>query len=306
MRTRMLVCATAMVLVLGWPGVASADSGAITNVHPLGTDQVEATYASTSTTCSSTGFCGWYPHAVQVPATQACFFSTDHLTYVGDYQNTPGTQTATEFFYPAWVGPIRICLYISSPNDEQVLIAEYVYTPGAPAPAATTPTTPPSTQADVPPLTIAQARASLPGVLRDKFGVRFTVRRHFKRGCYRLLISTVRCRVRWDHGQWRYSGVVDMKNDPDDPANSIVYRTTVRRERLHTSSNPTTPAPGRPTAPSGCDPNYKGACLKPNVSDYDCAGGSGDGPYYVQGPITVVGDDHYGLDRDGDGIACES
>jgi hypothetical protein len=55
-----------------------------------------------------------------------------------------------------------------------------------------------------------------------------------------------------------------------------------------------------------CDPNYKGACLKPNVSDYDCAGGSGDGPYYVQGPVTVVGDDHYDLDRDGDGVACES
>ena len=55
-----------------------------------------------------------------------------------------------------------------------------------------------------------------------------------------------------------------------------------------------------------CDPNYKGACLKPNVSDYDCAGGSGDGPYYVQGPVTVVGDDPYGLDRDGDGVACES
>jgi hypothetical protein len=57
---------------------------------------------------------------------------------------------------------------------------------------------------------------------------------------------------------------------------------------------------------TSCDPNYKGACLKPNVSDYDCAGGSGDGPYYVQGPVTVVGDDHYHLDRDGDGIACES
>jgi hypothetical protein len=57
---------------------------------------------------------------------------------------------------------------------------------------------------------------------------------------------------------------------------------------------------------AGCDPNYKGACLKPKASDYDCAGGSGDGPYYVHGPITVVGDDHYGLDADGNGTACES
>src|SRR3954453_10404313 len=51
-----------------------------------------------------------------------------------------------------------------------------------------------------------------------------------------------------------------------------------------------------------CDPNYAGACLRPNVSDYDCAGGSGDGPYYT-GPVRVVGDDHYDLDRDGDGVA---
>jgi hypothetical protein len=54
-----------------------------------------------------------------------------------------------------------------------------------------------------------------------------------------------------------------------------------------------------------CDPNYKGRCLKPNVSDYDCAGGSGNGPYYVSGPFRVVGTDHYRLDADHDGIACE-
>lgn len=55
---------------------------------------------------------------------------------------------------------------------------------------------------------------------------------------------------------------------------------------------------------SECDPNYSGACLDPNASDYDCAGGSGDGPEYT-GPVTVVGEDHYGLDADGDGYACE-
>lgn len=54
-----------------------------------------------------------------------------------------------------------------------------------------------------------------------------------------------------------------------------------------------------------CDPNYSGACLKPDSPDYDCAGGSGDGPDYT-GPVQVVGDDPYDLDRDGDGFACES
>ncbi|HEX6459116.1 MAG TPA: hypothetical protein VF032_09390 [Thermoleophilaceae bacterium] len=53
-----------------------------------------------------------------------------------------------------------------------------------------------------------------------------------------------------------------------------------------------------------CDPNYAGRCLDPNAYDYDCAGGSGDGPKYVQGPVRVVGNDHYHLDANGDGIAC--
>ncbi|TDC53055.1 hypothetical protein E1281_18255 [Actinomadura sp. KC345] len=54
-----------------------------------------------------------------------------------------------------------------------------------------------------------------------------------------------------------------------------------------------------------CDPNYSGACV-PITSDVDCAGGSGNGPGYVQGPVRVVGSDIYDLDRDGDGIACDS
>lgn len=58
-------------------------------------------------------------------------------------------------------------------------------------------------------------------------------------------------------------------------------------------------------AASECDPNYEGACLDPNVGDYDCAGGSGDGPEYVDGPVTVVGSDPFDLDRDSDGVGCE-
>lgn len=56
---------------------------------------------------------------------------------------------------------------------------------------------------------------------------------------------------------------------------------------------------------SNCDPNYSGACV-PIASDVDCAGGSGNGPAYVQGPVTVIGKDIYRLDSNGDGIGCEN
>jgi len=53
----------------------------------------------------------------------------------------------------------------------------------------------------------------------------------------------------------------------------------------------------------GCDPNYSG-CV-PIASDVDCAGGAGNGPAYVTGPIRVIGTDIYHLDGNNDGVACE-
>lgn len=64
-----------------------------------------------------------------------------------------------------------------------------------------------------------------------------------------------------------------------------------------------TPAPPPRPNNGDCDPNYSG-CV-PIASDVDCAGGSGNGPAYVSGPVQVIGYDIYGLDRDGDDIACE-
>jgi hypothetical protein len=58
-----------------------------------------------------------------------------------------------------------------------------------------------------------------------------------------------------------------------------------------------------PRVSSSCDPNYSG-CV-PIASDVDCAGGSGNGPAYAHGPISVIGIDVYDLDRDNDGLACE-
>ena len=62
-------------------------------------------------------------------------------------------------------------------------------------------------------------------------------------------------------------------------------------------------APAGGSSGGGCDSNYSG-CV-PVASDVDCAGGSGNGPKFVSGPIRVVGTDKYGLDNDKNGIACE-
>ncbi len=51
-----------------------------------------------------------------------------------------------------------------------------------------------------------------------------------------------------------------------------------------------------------CTPGYS-PCL-PLAYDYDCSGGSGDGPKYT-GYHRVNGPDPYGLDDDNDGAGCE-
>lgn len=70
---------------------------------------------------------------------------------------------------------------------------------------------------------------------------------------------------------------------------------------------PPTPIPAPPTpvpqAAAGCTPGYS-PCI-PQGSDVDCAGGSGNGPRYVAGPITVTGSDPYRLDSNNDGVGCE-
>jgi hypothetical protein len=81
--------------------------------------------------------------------------------------------------------------------------------------------------------------------------------------------------------------------------------TTPARPKTTTATVPKPATKTTTTKPaSKCDPNYAWACV-PIASDVDCAGGSGDGPAYVRGPVKVIGDDIYDLDRDGDGIGCE-
>ena len=63
----------------------------------------------------------------------------------------------------------------------------------------------------------------------------------------------------------------------------------------------------RPQPSPDCTNGYSPCLIYHGGSDYDCYGGSGDGPYYTEPGIvyTVSGSDPYGLDADNDGYGCE-
>lgn len=86
----------------------------------------------------------------------------------------------------------------------------------------------------------------------------------------------------------------------------VPLRTTVP---VRTTVPAAAPVPLRTTVPAAasgrCDPSYPDVCLRTGIGDYDCAGGSGNGPNYVQGPVRVLRPDPFGLDADGDGTGCQ-
>lgn len=105
---------------------------------------------------------------------------------------------------------------------------------------------------------------------------------------------------------WNNDGDTGFLTDPNgNTHNDFGYRgtTTTSSSTTSTTQAPTTTSGGGSN--NGCHPSYQGECVPIGVSDVDCLGGSGNGPYYV-GRVTVVGHDEYGLDRDGDGVGCES
>jgi hypothetical protein len=93
---------------------------------------------------------------------------------------------------------------------------------------------------------------------------------------------------------------------PDSSASPTTSATSSASAGAAPTAGPASPAAPSTPPVAKCDPAYAPQCLDPNVSDYDCQGSGDDGPYYVQGPVTVIGPDHYHLDSsDHDGVGCE-
>jgi hypothetical protein len=96
---------------------------------------------------------------------------------------------------------------------------------------------------------------------------------------------------------------------PTTPPTTLVppgFRPIVPTTLVPPGFRPIVPPPAAAPAapPSNCNPNYS-PCVPNDPVDVDCAGGSGNGPSYVRGPVQVIGADVYGLDTDHDGVGCE-
>ena len=110
-----------------------------------------------------------------------------------------------------------------------------------------------------------------------------------------------------------FAVVVQLQESSTASAGTVLYSVPAAGAQVRPGATvtifvakaPPPPPPPSPTPPSNCHPSYTGACLDPTASDYDCVGGSGDGPKYT-GYVNVVGYDEYGLDADNDGAGCES
>ena len=173
-RQGMVRSALAGALLAAMAGTAHAQSGSITDVHPIAGGQHAATFSSTSTECTlEFGFCGWYPVAWQVAATSVCFPGGSDIVYVGAYQDTVGTQTTVDSFYKQFQ-PVKLCLYVNGAGGYE-LVAETIYTtPPAPPvpPAPPAPPSPPPTPAAGPTLLSPAADARLPAARSISFRVR--------------------------------------------------------------------------------------------------------------------------------------
>jgi hypothetical protein len=167
--------------------------------------------------------------------------------------------------------------------------------------ARTTPTAP-ATSSVAPPSTTATSPTPQPVVVPDAVGMTIPEAKSALSGARLRWRLTVRRTTASAPGTIvAQSPRGDQSRNPGSVITLVVAQAPPAPKPAPTPKpEPTTEAP----PPPACHPSYVGGCLDPNASDYDCIGGSGNGPKYT-GRVTVVGPDVFDLDRDSDGIGCE-
>jgi hypothetical protein len=214
---RLIIAVGLLVAVLA--GTASAKSGSISNVHQVRPDGLaSADYSTkfTSADCDSDGYCGWFPYAVQLPASASCPASGNGappVIYVGTVDYSPGTQVASETFYPTEPSD-RLCLYITHAGDD-TLVAETLYNPSVPAPPVTDPTSGPTvtTPVVVAPLGKVEARVGAREALNHRFGRTYARGKAKKLACTLVSDRLARCKYSFISRHYRYSGYVTVRKD---------------------------------------------------------------------------------------------
>jgi hypothetical protein len=200
---------------------------------------------------------------------------------------------------------VAVALLACGAPGGSVAVREAAPTSAAAAETTATPVTPTAT---VEPAQRAARTSSTPVVTYDV--VRVTQKTAFKTKTVMdsaLAKGATKVTTRGVAGVQRLTYRVTMVNGREtgrELVERVIVTHPITRVRRVGTKVETEPATTEPVRTEECDPNYAGACV-PIASDVDCAGGNGNGPAYVRGPVTVVGSDIYGLDRDNDGTGCD-
>lgn len=90
---------------------AAADSASI-SYRDAGGGQIEATINVTSTTCSTSGYCGWFAYAVERHPTLGCRDDTTFIRWVGTLYDDAGNAQATVVFRPFFPRSTKLCVLV--------------------------------------------------------------------------------------------------------------------------------------------------------------------------------------------------
>lgn len=101
-------------------------------------------------------------------------------------------------------------------------------------------------------------------------------------------------RVRDAHAQYKAAKARSAQRRQQRVAAARQRRADAAQRDREAAEAQAEPEPG--SQGGGCDPGYSG-CVPHHPPDVNCP--------EVAGPVQVTGDDPHGLDRDGDGVACE-
>jgi flagellar hook assembly protein FlgD len=110
------------------------------------------------------------------------------------------------------------------------------------------------------------------------------------------------------HASWRGTNDSGGKVRPGTYHIRVVAETKVQLKYSHWQKVRVHKGDGSTSSPTpNCTPGYSPCLVYHGGADYDCAGGSGNGPYFTKPGVVyhVTGADPYGLDGNNNGLGCE-